>query len=301
VEMLVPYASTLTLHRYQTLWRRLGEPISTFYVIVRGAVLITGLGVTRVAGAGTAIAGGAWMRENLTFTEALATEPTELLAVRASAVKAAAALAEKTAPMYTVDGDLWHNVLGELCAKLRETVGFAYSMMLLSQYIPYFTGQPIAVVRKLAHLFRMRVFQQGDTLLTQGEAAREVYFLVVGEVSVRTPSRDGRRTIELSRLSERDEYTSIGELSLVSTKKHKATMHRSASVVALERCLCLEASASEYGEVLHLVPELREHVQRLRDLHAEKARFEKETQRAEMESARDEKDDDEAREKPATS
>jgi hypothetical protein len=137
VARLLPFCHTLTLHRYQQLWRHLGDPITTFYIVLRGGLLITGLGVTRHIEPGHGVAGGAWMRESLHLNEAIATFPTELLALRATAVKAAALERTETG-----------RALAELCVRLRATVGFTYSMMLLSNYIPFFVGQPIATVRR---------------------------------------------------------------------------------------------------------------------------------------------------------
>jgi hypothetical protein len=93
----------------------------------------------------------------------------------------------------------------------------------------------------------------------------QVCFLVVGEVSVHQ-ARVGVGTVELCRINERADYTSLGELAIVSTKKHRASMRRTATLVAEERCLLLAVAASDYPVVLELIPRLRDHVQKLRDL-----------------------------------
>jgi hypothetical protein len=62
-------------------------------------------------------------------------------------------------------------------------------------------------------------------------------------------------------------YTSFGELAFVSSTKWKASLHRSASVVAEDRCLLLEVTAADYATVLCLVPSLRTHVEFLRNFH----------------------------------
>ena len=71
-----------------------------------------------------------------------------------------------------------------MCARLRATVGFTYTMLLLSSYIPVLSGQRVAVIRRLAFMMKPRVFNKGDLLIREGDAAKEVFFLVLGEVAV---------------------------------------------------------------------------------------------------------------------
>ena len=260
VETLLPYASILHLNRYQKLWRPLAEPMSTFYVVVSGNIRLTGLGVTAHVGPEEGLAGAAWMRENLHINEATATEPTVLVAIRAEQAK-------------SVRGP----VMDGMCARLRATVGFTYTMLLLSSYIPVLSGQRVAVIRRLAFMMKPRVFNKGDLLIREGDAAKEVFFLVLGEVAVYIWDKKTKREKEVNRIDHKAAYTSFGELALVKTQKHKATLHRSASVYAADRSLLLEIGANDYLTMLQLIPSLKTHVEFLRNLHGDTMMRDEET------------------------
>ena len=198
VETLLPYASILHLNRYQKLWRPLAEPMSTFYVVVSGNIRLTGLGVTAHVGPEEGLAGAAWMRENLHINEATATEPTVLVAIRAEQAK-------------SVRGP----VMDGMCPRLRATVGFTYTMLLLSSYIPVLSGQRVAVIRRLAFMMKPRVFNKGDLLIREGDAAKEVFFLVLGEVAVYIWDKKTKREKDAEEMLETyevDEVESDGGL-----------------------------------------------------------------------------------------
>ena len=92
---------------------------------------------------------------------------------------------------------------------------------------------------------------------------------------------DGRgktkREKEVNRIDHKAAYTSFGELALVKTQKHKATLHRSASVYAADRSLLLEIGANDYLTMLQLIPSLKTHVEFLRNLHGDTMMRDEET------------------------
>lgn len=122
VERIAAFATVVQVQRYANIWRRLGDSISSYFVVLSGRVAINGHSVTagsgrslsRVIGPRQDLGGGAWLPETMHLDEAVAIEPTELIAIRAEAMRAAPGLEE-------------------LCDQLRDSAGRTYLMMMLTE------------------------------------------------------------------------------------------------------------------------------------------------------------------------
>ncbi len=122
-----------------------------------------------------------------------------------------------------------------------------------------FRGMPIADIRQLEALARSFMFEAGDVLIREGDAANLFFVIARGSVSVQLPGSggDSRKSIRLASIGP---GLSFGEMAVIDGG------HRSANVVANERVVC-------YGFSVEQLKELgREHPQIITAIYANMTR-----------------------------
>lgn len=88
-----------------------------------------------------------------------------------------------------------------------------------------------ASLRQLLRLSKIREFEQGEQILKEGDQDPWLYFLLAGKVKI---EKEGIGITEIDKVGE-----IIGEMRMLDGKE------RSASVVAVERTVCLAVKTDE--------------------------------------------------------
>lgn len=118
--------------------------------------------------------------------------------------------------------------------------------------VPLFRALDAARIAAIAGVLRPRRAARGERLITKGEAADAMYFIVSGEVEVDTGDADatGRRATHGPRRKLRAGQF-FGEVALLADRP------RTASVTALTPCRLLVLHRDDFEEFMDTHPELR--------------------------------------------
>ena len=267
VALLKRYTQLLTLPRYTQLWRK-GARMSSFYVLIRGRVRLSGRPAREhvhlartLPPPGSALAGGAWLPSETTHVDsALAEEPSVLLHVKAADARAVPELAR-------------------LCGAFAASVGDGWKSQLLKS-VPFFTDLKAATLRRLSPLFSTELAQPGSCLMREGEIGATMYVLVQGTVSVMRYDDRAKGEVRLAVVRDDSDSTYFGELALFERKP------RSATVRAEERCLLLTLHETDFPQFMKLIPDFRDRVLALKALNEGQHHLEKEEEKLRKSMAR---------------
>jgi CRP-like cAMP-binding protein len=95
--------------------------------------------------------------------------------------------------------------------------------------VPLFEGRDEDDLLELARVLRRRKSAQGDVLWSRGDHARELLFVVEGEVTVSLPA-PGRRMVEIAKAGPGDV---LGEIGVLDGGEHTMTVRASEPTVVL--------------------------------------------------------------------
>lgn len=95
--------------------------------------------------------------------------------------------------------------------------------------VPLFEGREEDDLLELAQVVRRRKVREGDVLWSQGDRARELLFVVEGEIAVSLPAPGGR-TVEIGKAGPGDV---LGELGALEGGEHTMTAQASEPAVVL--------------------------------------------------------------------
>ncbi len=125
----------------------------------------------------------------------------------------------------------------------RETVEFLAT-------VPLLEGRAEAELVELARVMRRRTVQEGEVVWRQGDAAREMLFVVDGAVSA-SLHVPGDRTVEIGRAGPGE---TVGELGLLDGDGHSMSVRatETATVLALGRLDFAALLAGQHASVFRL-------------------------------------------------
>ena len=134
---------------------------------------------------------------------------------------------------------LWAGILASGFAEELRRREFLQNWDLVAK-VPFFSKVGPGVIAEVARLLRRTEFSTGQTVVQQGTPGESMYFIVSGEVEVRTalgPSRLGNNQF-------------FGEMALITGAP------RTATVIATEPCVLLELDVADFRQLAASRPEL---------------------------------------------